>query len=188
MKNNLPGGPATEEYGRIVYITGIQTVVNPCLELHGTGERKRLWKLRGEGTKMAQKKLFALLASDGADSFEELKIQLKSQGIEAWSAETCEEIARLLDQTHPELIFTATKLRDGTWSDIVALAEEASVATNVIVVGRGKDIGLYLSTMDYGAFDFVLPPFEAESIAHVVRVAAENVHRRREEQAIRAVA
>ena len=68
------------------------------------------------------------------------------------------------------------------------LAEKASVPTNVIVVGRYKDIDLYLSTMDCGAFDFILPPFEADPIAHVVRAAAENVRRRREERAMRAAA
>lgn len=137
---------------------------------------------------MGQKKLFALLVSDGDGSLKDLKNLLKSLGIEAWSAKTCEEVARLMDQTHPELIFTGQRVFDGTWNDIVDLTEKASVPTNVIVVGRYKDTELYLSTMDYGAFDFILPPFDSAPIAHVARVAAENVRRRREQQAMRAVA
>lgn len=46
------------------------------------------------------------------------------------------------------------------------------------VVGKNKDTRLYLSTMKYGAFDFVLPPFEPEALTHVVRAAAENTRRR----------
>lgn len=42
--------------------------------------------------------------------------------------------------------------------------------------------------MDYGAFDFTLTPFEPEPVDYVVRVAAENVRRRLEVQAMSAVA
>lgn len=137
---------------------------------------------------MAPKKLFALLVSDGEQSFENLRALLKRRGIEAWSCQTCAEAARLLEQTHPELIFTTTQHADGTWRDVVMLAEKAAVATSVIVVGKTKNVRLYIDTMDYGAFDFILPPFESEAIGHVVRVATEDVRRRREAQAVGAVA
>lgn len=134
------------------------------------------------------KKLFALLVSGGNDSFKDLKALLKSQSVEVWSAQSCEEVARLLGQTHPELIFTGMTLSDGSWSDIVSLGEMASAPTNVIVVGKCKDTRLYLSTMNFGAFDFVLPPFESAGLAHVVQSAAENVRSRRESQALKMTA
>lgn len=137
---------------------------------------------------MVQKKAFALLVSEGDKSFKKLKDLLKGQQIEVRSAQTCEEVARLLDQTHPELVFTNARLPGGTWSDVVRLAEKTSIPTNVIVVGRCKNTDLYLSAMDFGAFDFILPPFEPAPITHVARVAAENARRRREEQVRRAVA
>ena len=137
---------------------------------------------------MAQKKLFAILVSDGNDSFRELKLLLQGQGIEIGSARTCAELSRLLDQTHPELVFTATRLSDGTWTDILGMAEKSAVPTDVIVVGKCKDTGLYLNTMDRGASDFILPPFETDAMVHVVRVAGENVRRQRETQAMKAVA
>lgn len=137
---------------------------------------------------MTQRKLFALLVSGNDDFLRDLKSLLKEMSVEIWSVHTYEEAARLLDQTHPELIFTATEFSDGTWKEIVALTERTTVVTNVIVVGRHTDTDFYLSTMDYGAFDFLLPPFETAPIAHVVRVAGENARRRSEEQARKAVA
>lgn len=137
---------------------------------------------------MARKKLFALVACDGDESLMDLKAILKGQGLEIWSARSCAEVARLLDQTQPELIFTATTLPDGTWADIVSLSETCVVPTNVIVVGKCKDTRLYLNTMDSGASDFLLPPFETEAVDHVVRVAGEQIRRQREAQAVRAVA
>ena len=143
---------------------------------------------RREGGNMTQKKVFALLAFDRDDSLEDLRLLLKAQAIETWTARTCEEVVRLLDQTQPELIFTGKRLFDGTWIDIVDLTEKAHAPTNVIVVGECEDARLSLSTMQYGAFDFIFPPFEAGAMAHLMRVAAENIRRRREEQAVNAVA
>jgi response regulator of citrate/malate metabolism len=40
----------------------------------------------------------------------------------------------------------------------------ASSPVDVIVVGAKKDIGLYLSALEEGAFDFVLPPFEHQRL------------------------
>jgi len=137
---------------------------------------------------MGQKGRFALLVQDPNKPLDSLKVVLKDQLVETWSAETCEEVARLLDQTQPELIITETMLPDGSWVDIVSMAEKASAPTNVIVVGSHPDSALYISAMEGGAFDFILPPFETEALRHVLRVAVDNVRYRREAQSSLAVA
>ena len=137
---------------------------------------------------MTQRKLLALLVSDAGQSLESLRILLKAQGIEVRMSGTCAEAARLLEQARPELIFTTIEHADGTWSDIVTLAGKAVAPANVIVVAKSHDVRLYLAAMECGAFDYILPPFERESVNHIVRVAAENVRRRREALATQAVA
>ena len=137
---------------------------------------------------MGQKGVFALLVQDGTKPLDSLRVVLKGESVETWSAETCEEVAKLLDQTQPELVITETMLPDGSWVDIVSMAEKASSPTNVIVVGSHTDTGLYISAMEGGAFDFILPPFETEALRHVLRVAVDNVRHRREAQASLAVA
>lgn len=94
----------------------------------------------------------------------------------------------MVDQTRPELIFTATELIDGTWSKNVELAENTPVQTNAIVVGRNIDIGLYLSALNRGAFDFIIPPFEWNTLNHVLRVAGGNARRQRKIQDKKAAA
>ena len=138
---------------------------------------------------MSQKKPFAILVSAENRPFQDLKAALKRLEVETYSATDCEQVARLLDQTHPELIFTAALLSDRTWRDVVRLSENASVPTSVIVVGEFKDARLFVSSLDYGAFDCVFPPFEEDSaIARVVRMASESTRHRRESQALSAVA
>ncbi len=133
---------------------------------------------------MTQEKFPTLLVSGADEPFEDLRVLLERAGLDVQNSESCDEAAQLLDRTKPALIFTSIRLPDGTWSDVVSMARKASAPANVIVVGKYMDTQFYISTMDGGAFDFILPPFEADPISHVVRVAAENARRRREEQAI----
>lgn len=62
---------------------------------------------------MDQKRMFAFLISNGDGSLEGLKGLLKEVGPDVWVCHGCQESARLLDQTRPELIFTATTVSDG---------------------------------------------------------------------------
>ena len=133
---------------------------------------------------MSQQKSFALLVSDGSAWFDELSWRLEDQGLETWTVESRTEAADLIRESHPELILTATTFPEGTWSEIVDMARKSSVPANVIVVGKRVDIELYVRAIEYGAFDFMLPPFETDQLSHVVRVAAEDVRRAREAQAL----
>ena len=133
---------------------------------------------------MLQQRLLALLVSDGSAWFDELSWRLEDQGLETWTVESRTEAADLIRESHPELILTATTFPEGTWSEIVDMARKSSVPANVIVVGKRVDIELYVRAIEYGAFDFMLPPFETDQLSHVVRVAAEDVRRAREAQAL----
>jgi len=70
---------------------------------------------------MVNKRVSALVVSSGNIFLKGLRSLLRRQGIEVCNAKTCEEASRLLHRTHPELIFTATELSDGTWTEIVSL-------------------------------------------------------------------
>ena len=136
---------------------------------------------------MARNGVFALLVHDRPSPLESLKTDLKNLSVKTWSARSLDEAAKLLDQTHPELIFTDTQLADGTWSEVVSLVEGAGAPANVIVVGSHGDIRVYVSAMESGAFDFIVPPLEPESLLHIVGVAIDNVRRRREAEAVKQV-
>ena len=134
-----------------------------------------------------RKSNFALLIGDDTSSMESLKSRLKEQSVETWNAPTFEQAARLVDQTQPELIFTQTAVSDGTWLDVVRLAERASAPVDVIVVGS-PTTGPLRSAIVNGAFDFISPPFESEPLGRILKAATEDVRHRREELALMAVA
>src|SRR5215472_16898705 len=121
----------------------------------------------------------ALLVHDQPYPLESLKAVLRDLSVETFSVRTCEEAGRLITQTEPQLVFTDTSLPDGSWADVVRMAEMASSPVDVVVVGAKEDIKLYLSALERGAFDFVLPPFEHEALEFVVESARQDVRRRK---------
>ena len=125
---------------------------------------------------------FALMVHSQAEPLQSLKRVLKALGVETYSVQTCREAKRLVTQTQPELIFTEASLSDGSWADILELAREADFPLNVIVVSATKNTNLYLSVMEQGAYDFVVPPFEHEGLAFIVKSAEHDVRNRKEAQ------
>ena len=130
--------------------------------------------------------LLALLVYDQPHPLESLKVvleDLNDLSVETCSVRTCEEARRLVPQAQPHLIFTDISLPDGSWRDVVKVAEKASSPVDVIVVGAHQDIRIYVSVLEGGGFDFVLPPFERQALRFVVESAQHDVRRRRQAHA-----
>ena len=123
--------------------------------------------------------LFALLIHDKSEPCESLKRTLRELSIETYSVSTFREAKELISQCKPQVVFTESSLPDGSWVSIFSMAEMAKLPLSVIVVGATPDTRFYLSVTERGAFDFVVPPFEHESLKFVVRSAAINAHRHR---------
>jgi two-component system, NtrC family, response regulator PilR len=122
----------------------------------------------------------ALLIHQKSDTLRALKYLLECQGVRVTQAGSRARAKRMLGGSNPvPLVFTDAQLPDGTWADILALAEKAALPVNVIVVARVVDTRFYVETIEAGAFDFIAPPFNATDLAYVVRCAADNVIARR---------
>lgn len=135
-----------------------------------------------------QRNVYALVVHERSEPCQALKLVLRRLHVDTFSVGSCAEAAHLLEQTHPHLIFTDTKLPDGTWIDVVTLAEEAAVPICAILVGSSKDPELFQSALSYGAFDYVCPPFDTESISQLLIQAMALVRTRRDRDSRAAVA
>lgn len=132
--------------------------------------------------------LFVLLVQNQAEPMDSLKKALKTLKFATFTVDSLNDASRLIPQTYPHLVFTEPRLADGTWLDVVRLAQTVESPMNVIVVGSNTDIKLYISAIENGAYDFVLPPFELEALEAVVRSAGDDARHRRIAQARLAVA
>jgi DNA-binding NtrC family response regulator len=113
---------------------------------------------------------------------------LKELGMDIYGVHTYWEAQSLLSQTQPQLVFTDSSISDGAWVDVPNMAEESDAPVNVIVLGTSPNPNLFTSVMERGAFGLVVPAFEYEALAHVVRSAELDVHHRRKAQARAGVA
>ena len=121
-----------------------------------------------------------LLVHQNSDTLRLLKAALELQGLRVSQAESCAQAKRMLGGLSPApLVFTDTQMPDGTWGDILVVAENAAQHVNVIVVSRVVDTRFYVEAIEAGAFDFIAPPFTATDLAYVVRSAVDNVITRR---------
>lgn len=135
-----------------------------------------------------QNRTFALLVHNStnrirSEVMESLRRALRKLSVDTWSVRNRDEAGSILAQNHPEIIFTDSCLADGSWVDIVNTNKNAEAPANVIVVNPTADTQLYITAMERGAYDFVVPPFEQEGLAHIVRSAQDNARSRREAQA-----
>ncbi|MGH9448557.1 MAG: response regulator [Terriglobia bacterium] len=129
-----------------------------------------------------QETIRALLVQDGEPCFQALESILEKQGIVIREAPGCAEALALIGQLDsPHLVFTDTRLPDGTWADVLNLVSgvQPRNSVKVIVVSRVVDHRLYLDAIESGAFDFIAPPFEPDDVAFIVRSAILSAWERR---------
>ena len=109
-----------------------------------------------------------LLVRDGAEHWGELKAVLEAQSLRVCEVRWFSEAAQCLGSPEPpQLVFTAVLLADGDWERVLLWAKRAGVP--VIVVSTCLDARFCLDILEKGAFDFIVPPFEYDDVAYLVR-------------------
>ena len=117
-------------------------------------------------------RITALLVAKQDEPSVALSKLLEDQGLKPCLVRSVSQAGAVLRQRSlPAAVFSATTLDDGTWADIVFLAAKASKPVPVIVVSRDANIKLYISALENGAADFIVPPFSVPEIAYVLRCA-----------------
>lgn len=156
-----------------------------CFPHRGSQKDFSICVMEGDAVK---RNAFALLVHERPEPCLTLKILLRRLGMDTFSVGSCGEAAHLLEQTHPHLVFTDKELPDGSWIDVVTLAQNAPTSICSILVGPPYCPDLRESALRYGAFDFLAPPFDAEAIGRLVSQAMIQVRALREGRSRAAVA
>jgi DNA-binding NtrC family response regulator len=127
--------------------------------------------------------LLAVLVHTHREPFAALRRALNDLSVETYSASSCKEAQEFIANCRPQLVFAESSVADGSWLSIRNMAEAEDVPLNVIVVGHIPDTKHYISVMERGAFDFVVPPFEHEPLSFLIKSAARDTYQRRENPA-----
>jgi len=130
-------------------------------------------------TREAQPQRMRILLICGDESaLQGVKPLLSKPDIEMLSVRSCADARRLLQRVPPPgLIFTDTRLPDGSWAHVRAMAAGLVFPVPVIVASRVVDMNLYLDVLESGAADFIVPPFAERDLAYVMQGAILSVTR-----------
>jgi DNA-binding NtrC family response regulator len=113
-----------------------------------------------------------LLVCQNEYLFDGLSRVLEPLGLDVTRASSCVELRSRLRKTPDFLaVFVETALPDGTWRDAQTIVSHAAGRLPVIAVSPFVDLTEYLDTMESGVADYVVPPFLATDIAHVLMAA-----------------
>ena len=122
----------------------------------------------------------ALVVYSQDEPLGDLERLLQNLDIEVVRARTCSEAFIALHQdSPPRLVFTDVTLPDGTWKDLLRGVAGTPAPADVILVSRLVDDGLYISALELGALDFVVPPFNPSEVTHVIGNAVKALITRR---------
>jgi DNA-binding NtrC family response regulator len=113
-----------------------------------------------------------LLVHNEPEAFRPIQEMLKDQEIWTHHARNDSEARRLLRELESvDLVLTDVAVADGTWRDVIRLAEKRGRKLPVIVISRVVNMRLYLDTQDCGAADFIVPPIGSRDLAYTLTTA-----------------
>lgn len=117
----------------------------------------------------------ALLISGEEEPLGQLGRILQNLHFEVVRTRSCSEALQAFkEESPPGLVFTDVTLPDGTWQDVLRALKPTHVGVDVILVSRIADDRLYITALESGAADFVVPPFNQSDVAYVVANAVRN--------------
>jgi len=121
-----------------------------------------------------------LFVHDGREHLVALERSLRVQGVGFNRVRDCQEALEALEGGPvPLVVFTDTRLPDGTFEDILGLAAKARQAVSVLVASEVGNIRLYQEAIEHGAFDFLTPNIESRQFRFVFASASSDAQERR---------
>ena len=128
-------------------------------------------------------RITALVVHEHGEHLARFEEFLGFQNVEVIRVRTCREASQALQQGPPPLlVFTDTKLSDGSFQDILKLAAKAEAPVNVLVVSKTGNITTYMEAMEGGAFDLLTPGTEASRFPSIILSATEDAMEKRSRQ------
>ncbi len=93
-----------------------------------------------------------------------LSERLAGRGLDLMFCTTVSEAVRILARNKVQAIFSQARLPDGTFREILRLADPHRSQVPVVVCSDFYDKNTYIEAMSLGAFDYIVYPYRAEEV------------------------
>lgn len=120
-----------------------------------------------------QKRPRVLLVEDSASLALAYQEYLRGESCIISHCDTGAEALQLIESELPEVILLDLNLPDVQGMDILRHVHENGIATEVIIITAHGSVDVAVDAMRYGAFDFLVKPFDAKRLRVTLRNALE---------------
>jgi DNA-binding NtrC family response regulator len=118
----------------------------------------------------AQRTITALLVGKQDGCLPRLEQCLKDLGLKTRWIGRSNQLRGSLSKARARIVVFAATDASGSWTKVIEAGRQSGNRP-VILASRVIDMPKYLDAMERGAFDFVVPPFAARDLKHVVESA-----------------
>lgn len=115
-----------------------------------------------------------LIACSDPEGRKTLAQALTGCGLRTVYAPTVAGAKTVLAHRRVSLVFCASELADGRFSDVLNAAQQVGRSVPVVVASRSDDTRQYMEAMRSGAFDYVATPCRHDEVE---RIVAHALHR-----------
>ncbi len=110
-----------------------------------------------------------------------LRSFLQEDGWTLWEGSAIAHVTPRIASGTPDVILTEDSVEDGTWMDLLLLAQSVSPRSQVVVVSRIADERFWAEVLSMGGFDLLELPADRDEVIRVAnaawRTANTHVHR-----------
>jgi DNA-binding NtrC family response regulator len=135
------------------------------------GKKMSRAKMTAEGESAARNRGRAIVACADPKIRQLLTSVLSEFRLHPVLPETLDDAKRLIIQEETAIAFVQPRFSDGTFLEVLGVAECPKSPVPVIVCSEFYDMNIHIEAMSMGAFDYLAFPFRREEVAWVVNHA-----------------
>ncbi|WDP89888.1 MAG: response regulator [Desulfobacter sp.] len=124
---------------------------------------------------MNKRAFTVLVVDDEADIREVLEIALMDEGYTVLLAENGQQAMAVFDKKHPHIVVTDIKMPVMGGVELLKQIKQAWPDTEVIMITGHGDMALTISSLHFGAMDFITKPVNVDILTHSVARAVEKI-------------
>lgn len=114
-----------------------------------------------------------VLISSAPERHAVLRQVAKVLGWELTQCTTCRAGLDRLDEKHPPVVVCDEQLGDGSWKTVMEAVHKLEVRPNVVVVSASPGDSLWAETLNWGAYDLLISPYNAGEAYRLITLAWE---------------
>jgi len=119
----------------------------------------------------AERAVTVLVASPHEEDHVRLGMIFRQSNWRLYSARSCSEAFRILQETSVAVIVSHVEFPDGDWRCLLEMAARCPQSPLLILASENADTSLWAEALNVGAYDLLAKPFDRGEVTRIVSLA-----------------